>query len=311
MIGNSVTLRVLVPWQRLVDELTIPGIKPILWHINDDPEDAPPADVLVTERPSNPQLRSRVSRIKGLKHVHLLSLGYEWVLEHLPEKVSLTNSKGAVEDATAEHCLALILASLRQLPQVGQQQRERNWTRTWTSSLHGSKAVLLGAGGVGNEIRSRLLPFKPAELTVFARTERVHEQGFRIHSLDRLWAFLPLADVVIIALPHTQETEQLIDAQFLSAMKNGSLLVNVGRGPIVDTGAMLLELQSGRLHAALDVTDPEPLPADHPLWSAPNCIITPHMAGDTGQFISLVSELAVNQVIDFARGEELANRVIN
>lgn len=311
MIGNSVTLRVLVPWQRLVDELTIPGIEPILWHITDDPEDAPSADVLVTERPSNPQLRSRVARIKGLKHVHLLSLGYEWVLEHLPEEVTLTNSKGAVEDATAEHCLALILASLRQLPQVGQQQRERHWTRTWTSSLHGSKVVLLGAGGVGSEIRSRLMPFKPAELTVFARTERVHEQGFRIHSLDRIWAFLPLADVVISALPHTQETEQLIDAQFLPAMKNGSLLVNVGRGPIVDTEALLVELQSDRLHAALDVTDPEPLPADHPLWSAPNCIITPHMAGDTGQFISLVSELAVNQVIAFARGEELANRVIN
>ncbi|KSU66702.1 2-hydroxyacid dehydrogenase [Arthrobacter sp. NIO-1057] len=305
------TLRVLVPWQRLVDELTIPGIEPILWHINDDPEDAPPSDVLVTERPSNPQLRSRVSRIKGLKHVHLLSLGYEWVLEHLPEKVSLTNSKGAVEDATAEHCLALILASLRQLSQVGKQQRERNWTRTWTGSLHGSKVVLLGAGGVGNEIRSRLLPFKPAELTTFARTERVHEQGYRIYSLDRLRGFLPTADVVIVALPHTPETEKLIDAEFLSAMKNGALLVNVGRGPIVDTEALLLELLAGRLHAALDVTDPEPLPANHALWSAPNCIITPHMAGDTGQFISLVSELAVNQVIAFAHGEELANQIIN
>ena len=309
MIGNSVTLRVLVPWQRLVDELTIPGVEPILWHINDDPEEAPPADVLVTERPSNPQLRSRVARIKGLKHVHLLSLGYEWVLEHLPEKVTLTNSKGAVEDATAEHCLALILASLRQLPQVGQQQSERQWTRTWTSSLHGSKVVLLGAGGVGSEIHSRLMPFKPAELTVFARTERVHEQSFRIHSLDRLWAFLPYADVVIVALPHTQETEQLIDAQFLSAMKNGSLLVNVGRGPIVDTEALLLELQSGRLHAALDVTDPEPLPADHPLWSAPNCIITPHMSGDTGQFLKLVSDLAIEQVRGILDGIEPFNIV--
>ncbi len=165
MIGISLILRVLVPWQDLVDELTLPGIEPILWHIDDDPHDAPEADVLVTERPSNPRLRSRVSRIKGLKHVHLLSIGYEWVLEHLPKQVSLTNSKGAVEDATAEHCLALVLASLRQLPRVGQQQRERQWTRTWTSSLHGSKVVLLGAGGVGSEIRSRLLPFKPAELT--------------------------------------------------------------------------------------------------------------------------------------------------
>ncbi|UUX59662.1 2-hydroxyacid dehydrogenase [Glutamicibacter halophytocola] len=304
-------LRVLLPWQDLVDRLQLPGIEPILWHINDDPNDAPPADVLVTERPSNPELRSRVSRIKGLKHVHLLSIGYEWVLEHLPEQVSLTNSKGAVEDATAEHCLALVLASLRQLSQVGQQQRERQWTRTWTGSLHGSKLVLLGAGGVGSEIRSRLLPFKPAELSSFARTERIHEQGYPINSLDRLWAFLRTADVVIVALPHTRETERLIDAKFLSSMKDGSLLVNVGRGPIVDTEALLPELQAGRLHAALDVTDPEPLPANHALWSAPNCIITPHMAGDTGQFISLVSEMAVNQVIAFAHGGELANRIIN
>lgn len=131
------------------------------------------------------------------------------------------------------------------------------------------------------------------------------------YSLDRLWAFLPAADVVIVALPHTPETEQLVDAEFLSVMKDGSPLVNMGRGPIVETDALLPELQAGRLHAALDVTDPEPLPASHALWSAPNCIITPHMAGDTGQFISLVSELAINQVIDFARGEELANRVIN
>lgn len=305
------TLRVLLPWQDLVDRLQHPGIEPILWHINDDPNDAPPADVLVTERPSKPELRSRVSRIKGLKHVHLLSIGYEWVLEHLPEHVSLTNSTGAVEDATAEHCLALVLASLRQLPQVGEQQCERQWTRTWTGSLHGSKVVLLGAGGVGSEIRSRLLPFKPAELTSLSRTERVHEQGYPIYSIDRLWAFLPAADVVIVALPHTQETEQLIDGEFLSAMKDGSLLVNVGRGPIVDTDSLLTELQAGRLHAALDVTDPEPLPADHALWSAPNCIITPHMAGDTEQFISMVSEMAVNQVIAFAHGEELANRIIN
>ncbi|TAP25927.1 2-hydroxyacid dehydrogenase [Arthrobacter sp. S41] len=311
MIGISLILRVLVPWQDLVDELTLPGIEPILWHIDDDPHDAPEADVLVTERPSNPRLRSRVSRIKGLKHVHLLSIGYEWVLEHLPKQVSLTNSKGAVEDATAEHCLALVLASLRQLPRVGQQQRERQWTRTWTSSLHGSKVVLLGAGGVGSEIRSRLLPFKPAELTSIARAERVHEQGYPVHSFNRLWAILPTADVVIVALPQTPETKQLIDAEFLSAMKNGSLLVNVGRGPLIDTEALVQELQSGRLHAALDVTDPEPLPAHHALWSAPNCIITPHMAGDTDQFIALVSELAVNQVIAFAHGEKLANRIIN
>lgn len=171
--------------------------------------------------------------------------------------------------------------------------------------------ALLGAGGDGSEIRSRLLPFKPAELTSFARTERVHEQGYPIYSFDRLWAFLPTADVVIVALPHTSETGQLIDAEFLSAMKDGSLLVNVGRGPIVDTDALSPDLQSGRLHAALDVTDPESLPVNHALWSAPNCIITPHMARNTGQSISLVSELAVDQVIAFAHGKELASQIMN
>lgn len=302
-------LRVLLPWQDLVDRLQIPGIEPILWHINDDPEDAPAADVLVTERPSDPRMRSRVSRIHGLKHVHLLSIGYEWVLEHLPEQVTLTNSKGAVEDATAEHCLALILASLRQLPLAGEQQRNRSWVRTWTSSLHGSRVLVLGAGGVGSAIINRILPFNPASLVAYARTARTSNNGTEVRSLDQLAADLPEADVVVIALPHSEETEKLVDQHFLSQMKNGALLVNVGRGPIVDTEALMSELASGRLHAALDVTDPEPLPEEHPLWDAPNCIITPHMAGDTGQFMSLVSQMAVDQVIGIANGQKSFNVV--
>lgn len=300
-------LRVLLPWQDLVDRLQIPGIEPILWHINDDPEDAPAADVLVTERPSDPRMRSRVSRIQGLKHVHLLSIGYEWVLEHLPEQVTLTNSKGAVEDATAEHCLALILASLRQLPLAGEQQRNRNWVRTWTSSLHGSRVLVLGAGGVGSAIINRILPFNPASLVAYARTARTSNNGTEVRSLDQLAADLPEADVVVIALPHSEETEKLVDQHFLSQMKDGALLVNVGRGPIVDTEALMSELASGRLHAALDVTDPEPLPEEHPLWDAPNCIITPHMAGDTGQFMSWVSQMAVDQVIGIANGQKSFN----
>ena len=300
-------LRVLLPWQDLVDRLQIPGIEPILWHINEDPEDAPAADVLVTERPSDPRMRSRVSRIQGLKHVHLLSIGYEWVLEHLPEQVTLTNSKGAVEDATAEHCLALILASLRQLPLAGEQQRNRNWVRTWTSSLHGSRVLVLGAGGVGSAITNRILPFNPASLVAYARTAHTSDNGTEVRSLDQLAADLPEADVVVIALPHSEETEKLVNQSFLSQIKDRALLVNVGRGPIVDTEALMSELASGRLHAALDVTDPEPLPKEHPLWDAPNCIITPHMAGDTGQFMSLVSQMAVDQVIGIANGQKSFN----
>ncbi|WP_417373978.1 2-hydroxyacid dehydrogenase [Glutamicibacter protophormiae] len=303
------TLRVLVPWQRLVDALQIPGIEPILWHINDDPEDAPEAEVLVTERPSNPERRTRVARIKGLQHVHLLSIGYEWVLEHLPQHATLTNSRGAVEDATAEHCLALILASLRELPQALEQQREQRWERIWTSSLHGSTVLLLGAGGVGSAIAERLAPFKPAQVITVASKSRTLDDGTVVHGIDAIEALLPQADVVIVALPHTARTEKLVNAEFLSQLRDGALLANIGRGPIVDAEALLAELDRGRLRAALDVTDPEPLPSGHPLWTAPNCVVTPHMAGDTGEFLKLVSELAVRQIRGMLAGDEPFNIV--
>ncbi|MFJ2621018.1 2-hydroxyacid dehydrogenase [Glutamicibacter sp. NPDC087344] len=303
------TLRVLVPWQRLVDGMRLPGIEPILWHINDDPHDAPEAEVLVTERPANPDQRARVARIKGLKHVHLLSIGYEWVLEHLPQGTTLTNSRGAVEDATAEHCLALILASLRELPKALEQQRQRRWERTWTSSLHGSTVLLLGAGGVGSAISARLHAFKPARVITVASTARTLPDSRVIHGIDEVIELLPQADVVVVALPHTARTENLVDTQFLSHMRDGCLLVNVGRGAIVDTDALLEELNSGRIRAALDVTNPEPLPSDHPLWVAPNCLITPHMAGDTAEFLNLVSELAIEQVRGIVAGKKPFNVV--
>ncbi len=303
------TLRVLVPWQQLVDGLKSPGIEPILWHINDDPHDAPEAHVLVTERPVDPERRARVARIKGLQHVHLLSIGYEWVLEHLPEQATLTNSRGAVEDATAEHCLTLVLASLRELPKALEQQRERRWERTWTSSLHGSTVLLLGAGGVGSAISERLAPFKPAQVITVASTPRSLPDGNVIHGIDSIVALLPQADVVIVALPHTAQTEKLVNAKFLARLRDGALLVNIGRGPIVDTDALLPELNSGRIRAALDVADPEPLPADHALWTAPNCIITPHMAGDTGEFLKLVSELAIEQIRGIHAGKKPFNVV--
>lgn len=303
------TLRVLVPWQQLVEQLRLPGIEPILWNINDDLPDPPTADVLVTERPTNAQHRARVATIQGLKHVHLLSIGYEWVIDHLPDGVRLSNSRGAVEDATAEHALALILASLRELPKVLEQQRNRRWERTWTSSLHGATVLVLGVGGVGSQIIERLAPFKPAELLVAASTARTLDNGVKVHGVEELPNLLPRVQVLVVALPHTAQTERLVNAQFLAKLPEGALVVNVGRGPIVDTDALLLELQSGRLRAALDVTDPEPLPEGHPLWTAPNCMITPHMAGDTAMFLKLVCDLAVQQVKSLTADMPLVNLV--
>ncbi len=302
-------LRVLVPSTQLADAIRGLGVEPVLWHINDDPHDAPPADLLVTERPREAARRSRVSRIQGLAHVHLLSIGYEWVLDHLPPAATLSNSRGAVEDSTAEHAMALILAALRGLPESAELQQRQEWAPMWTTSLLGSVVVVLGHGGVGKELTARLAPFRPAAVIPVASRDRILADGRRIHSTAELPDLLPAADVVVVTLPHTDATAQFVDAAFLARMKDGALLVNVGRGPVVDTTALLAELHGGRLRAALDVTDPEPLPPGHPLWSAPGCLITPHIAGNTREFIRLATELTVEQVGRMARGEELLHMV--
>lgn len=284
-------------------------MEPVLWHINDDPHDAPPAELLVTERPLDMARRSRVSRIQGLRHVHLLSVGYEWVLDHLPPAVTLSNSRGTVEDSTAEHAMALVLAALRGLPESAQLQGRQEWAPLWTTSLLGSVVLVVGHGGVGKALTDRLAPFRPAAVIPVASRARTLPDGRHVHAADELPDLLPTADVVVVTLPHTEETAQLVDTGFLARMKDGALLVNVGRGAVVDTGALLAELSASRLRAALDVTDPEPLPSGHPLWSAPGCLITPHIAGNTSEFQRLATELTVGQVRRMVQGQELLHMV--
>lgn len=297
------TLRVLVPTAQLAQAIQGPGIEAILWHINDSLADPPAADVLVTERPREFERRARVASIPGLRHVHLLSIGSDWILAHMPTGVTLSNSRGAVEDATAEHGMALILAALRELSTAALQQRRHDWVPLWTSSVHGSVVLILGYGGVGKELFLRLEPFRPAALIPVASRARVLDDGLQIHGTAELPDLLPHADVVVVTLPHDGSTAHLVDANFLARMKDGALLVNIGRGPVVDTEALLAELSSGRLRAALDVTDPEPLPTDHPLWDAPGCLITPHMAGNTAEFMRLATELTVDQIHRISQGE--------
>ncbi|AIX99990.1 D-isomer specific 2-hydroxyacid dehydrogenase family protein [Arthrobacter sp. PAMC 25486] len=301
--GIILALRVLVPTARFAEEISGPGIAPIVWHLNDDPAEAPAADVLVTERPREFARRARVANIPGLRHVHLLSIGCEWVLEHLPADVTLSNSRGAVEDSTAELGMALILAALRELPDAVRQQSRHEWAPLWTTSLHGSVVLVLGHGGVGKELLARLEPFRPAALIPVASRARALKNGGQVHGPEELPGLLPTADVVVVTLPHDNSTRHLVDAAFLAHMKDGALLVNIGRGPVVDTAALLAELGTGRLRAALDVTDPEPLPSDHPLWDAPGALITPHMAGNTAEFLRLATELTVTQLGRMSRGE--------
>lgn len=248
----------------------------------------------------------------GLRHlaglpiglVQSQTLGYDGVAENLPAGLRYCNAVDVHEGSTGELTLALILGMLRGIPQAVRNADRGAWDHRRQPGLAGRRVLLLGAGGVGREIIRRLAPFD-VELTVVARTAR---DGIR--GLGELPALLPEAEVVIVAVPLSDATRRLVDAGFLAAMRNGALLVNVSRGPVVDTDALLAELGTGRIRAALDVTDPEPLPPGHPLWSAPGVVITPHLGGDTDAMDARVDRIVVEQVRRMRAGEEPLDLVI-
>lgn len=285
------TLRVLVPDEALADAIAAHGVdrhgtdvQAQVWHI-DDPGDPPDAEVLVTARPADPAHRARVAAIPSLQHVRLLSLGYDWIVDHLPAGVVLSISRGAVEGSTAELGVGLVIAALRRFHEAAAHQHRGQWQMLWTSSLLGSTVLLLGYGGVGEQVAARLRSFEPARIIPVASRARTRADGVRVHGADELPELLPLANVVVVSLPGSPETAGTVDAAFLARMRDGAALVNIGRGQVVDSQALLAELRAGRLAAALDVVDPEPLPAGDPLWSAPNCLITPHIGGNTTEFV--------------------------
>src|SRR3712207_3413082 len=208
-----------------------------------------------------------------LRVVQLLSAGAERFAGRLPEDVTLCNARGAHTPSTAEWAVAATLAAQRGLPFFVREQDAGRWTPRTHHSLVGAKVLVVGAGDIGRTI-GRMMAGFDVELTYVARTAR---DGVR--PTADLPELLPEADVVVLVVPVTPETTGLVDAAFLAAMPDGALLVNAARGVVVDTAALLAECRSGRLAAALDVTDPEPLPLDHPLWNLPGVFITPHVAG--------------------------------
>ncbi len=239
----------------------------------------------------------------SLKVVQTLTAGVDDVLAHLRAGVTLCNAAGVHDASTAELAVGLAIASLRGFPGFLRAQDEGTWLHARHDALADRRVLLLGAGSVGSAIVARLAPFE-VDLRVVARTAR---EG--VHGIDELSELLPTADVVILAIPYDPATHHLVDEAFLAALPDGALVVNVARGPVVDTDALVAELTSGRLRAALDVTDPEPLPADHRLWTSPNVVITPHVGGDTSAFLPRAWRLLQQQLDRFAAGEELANVV--
>jgi phosphoglycerate dehydrogenase-like enzyme len=211
--------------------------------------------------------------------VQTLSTGYDGLPQQLSPGVALATASGVHDASTAELAVGLMLASLRGIDDAARDMESARGRHQRRSSLADRRVLVLGAGGIGRAIVDRLAAFEVA-LTRVASTAREDERG-RVHAAGELPSLLPGQDVIVLALPLNPATRGLVDAGFLGAMPEASLLVNVGRGAVVDTDALLAELRRHRLRAALDVVEPEPLPADHPLWGAPGLLLTPHVGGDT------------------------------
>jgi phosphoglycerate dehydrogenase-like enzyme len=238
-----------------------------------------------------------------LRVIQTLSAGVDWLIGHVPEGVTVCNARGVYDAPLAEWVVGAILAMQRGLVQARDQQARREWDEFEPPELLGRRVVILGLGSIGTAIADRLRPFG-VEVTGVGRTARPGVRG--LAELDEV---LPGADVLVNMLPLTTETKGLLDARRLALLPDGALVVNGGRGRTTETAALVAELQAGRLRAALDVTDPEPLPADHPLWTLPNVLITPHLAGDSPGSTVRSFELAGDQIRRFAAGEALVNKV--
>jgi phosphoglycerate dehydrogenase-like enzyme len=242
-----------------------------------------------------------LSRMPRLKVVQTLTAGVDWLRPHLPPGVALCNARGAHDASTAEWAVAAMLGALRGFPAFTRAQAEGRWAYQGTDQLAGKTVLIVGYGSIGAAVERRLAGF---EVTV-TRVARRARPG--VAGLAELSALLPSADVVVLLVPATPETARMADAAFLGLMKDGALLVNAARGTVVDTAALVAEVASGRLRAALDVTDPEPLPPGHPLWSLSGVFITPHVAASTPVSRQRAAQLVREQAEAYARGGPLLN----
>lgn len=242
------------------------------------------------------------------------SIGFEEIAGALPAGIPFANAASVHETSTAELALTLMLAAQRRLPRFVRAQDRGEWDPVFAESLADRRVLLIGFGGVGTAIARRLTPFE-TEVTAVARTARAETVDglgtVAVRGMDELPALLPDAEIVVLSLPGGDSTRHLFGAELMARMSDGTLLVNVGRGSVVDTDALLPELESGRLRAALDVFEEEPVPAGHSLWSAPNLLIAPHVGGATTAMNPRIARLVHAQIDRMRSGEPPLNIVID
>jgi len=297
-------MKVLVPRERFVTGLAPYGsLEPVVAALDRPvPPEAAGARAIVSEAAPWSVLRPFFDQVPTLEAIFMTSAGFDHVRERY-EGVQIVNARGAHGGSTAEMALAMILAHNKQLPAFGSARRQHDWRYGVSGSMETRRILILGAGDLGRRVR-RMAEAMDAEVVSFGRTARAG-----VLALDQLAAYVGTAYAIVIALPMSAQTARLVDAAFLGAMADGSIIVNVGRGAIVDTDALVAELSTGRIYAGLDVTDPEPLPPDHPLWDAPNLILTPHVGGFAVGAFGRIMRIMGEGMEALARGERPANLV--
>ncbi|WP_308798477.1 2-hydroxyacid dehydrogenase [Agromyces silvae] len=281
------------------------GVEVVLW----DFESPAPTGTIDLVVPPYMGASQRLGALEGVatRLVQSQSIGYDDVPANLPPGHLFANAASVHEASTAELAVALTLAAQRGLPDFVRAASEGRWAPARHASLADRRVLLVGYGGVGRAIEDRLDGYE-VELTRVASRARDDERG-RIHGIDELAELLPSAEIVIVGVPLTDDTAGLVDAEFLAALPDGALVVNIARGRVADTDAILAEATSGRLRFAVDVTEPEPLPEGHALFALPNVLISPHVGGATSAMMPRMARLVRRQVERMLRGEEPLNVV--
>jgi phosphoglycerate dehydrogenase-like enzyme len=265
------------------------------------PQTVTDVEIFVPPYSVGPEVGEVVPRMRSLRVVQTLTAGVDNIRDAVPDGVLLCNGRGIHDTSTAELVLTLTLASLRGVPGFVRAQDRHEWRGGWHRSLADRTVLLVGYGAIGRAVEARLTPFECSVVRV-ARSGR---DG--VHPVSELPSLLPAADVVVLLLPLTEETRGLVDHTFLAAMKDGALLVNVARGGVVVTAALVDALRTGRIRAAIDVVETEPLPADSPLWDCPGLLVSPHVGGSSSAMWPRAYRLVRDQLHRIARGEEPVN----
>jgi phosphoglycerate dehydrogenase-like enzyme len=291
--------------QELADAVgDVDGVELMLWPRGEDPpERVAEIEFLVPDYIRARTTARRLTELPRLRAVQLQSAGYDGVIDLVPPGLDLLSARGVHDDATAELALGLTIASLRGIDAAVRESG--HWRQDTTRrSLADSRVAILGYGSIGRAVAARMLACR-ADVTAIATAGRPDDLIGTVVTADRVdWA---AQDVVVVVLPLSERTRHVVDASFLARLSDETLVVNVGRGALLDTEAVLAE--TGRLRFALDVTEPEPLPDDHPLWSAPGVLITPHIAGGTTAMLPRMAALIRDQLVRLRDGRPLRNVV--